>query len=210
MRRISTFPAVDAMETAKVGREETAAPGARAGWARGLVERVVAWDLALLRALAALVLPRAVTLPLLVLVRLGDGWIWAAVAASLYWALPLAQLKTAVAHCLVAFALSLALYWPIKLLVRRTRPHDGGHGITARVPPLDRYSFPSGHTMNNLAVALTLSQYVPHTTALAVGLPLLLGSLRVYFGVHYLSDIWGGATLGAAAFLAGNLVFAAF
>lgn len=201
------------METAKAGNEETAvlaARAARAGMVRGLAERIVAWDMALLRALAALALPRAATWPLLVLVRLGDGWIWAAVAVSLYWALPLALLKTAVAHCLVAIAMSLALYWPIKLLVRRTRPHDSGHGVTAKVPPLDRFSFPSGHTMNNLAVALTLSQYVPHTTPLAVGLPLVLGTLRIYFGVHYLSDIWGGAALGAAAFLVGDMVFAAF
>ncbi len=201
------------METAKIGNEEKAAPAARAfraGFVRSAAERIVAWDMALLRALADLALPRAATLPLLVLVRLGDGWIWAAVAVSLYWALPLALLKTAVAHCLVAIAMSLALYWPIKLLVRRTRPHDSGHGVTAKVPPLDKFSFPSGHTMNNLAVALTLSQYVSHTTALAVGLPLVLGALRVYFGVHYLSDIWGGAALGAVAFLVGDLVFAAF
>lgn len=202
------------METAGVGREEAPALAPRAGWAPGwartALDRVVAWDLALLRALASLTLPPPAALPLLVLVRLGDGWIWVAVAVSLYWALPLALLKTAVAHCLVAIAFSLALYWPVKLLARRTRPHDGGHGVTARVPPLDKYSFPSGHTMNNLAVALTLAQYVPHTTALAVGLPLLLGTLRVYFGVHYLSDIWAGAALGAVAYGVADLVFAAF
>jgi undecaprenyl-diphosphatase len=198
------------MESAEVGSGEAAALGARAGRLGALVGRVVAWDLALLRYLASRTLPRAASLPLIFLVRIGDGWIWVVVAVSLYWALPLVQVKTVVAHCLVAIAMSLSLYWPVKLLVRRTRPHESGLGITARVPPLDKFSFPSGHTMNNLAVALTLSQYVAHTTALAVGLPLVLGALRILFGVHFLSDITGGAILGAAAFLVADRVFAVF
>lgn len=206
------------MDTAEASREDivtaldarSAAASPAAGWARALVARAVALDLALIRYLAAMVLPRAVSLPLIFLVRIGDGWIWAAVAASLYWAMPLAQTKMVVAHCLVAIAVSLSLYWPVKLLVRRTRPHENGLGVSAKVPPLDKFSFPSGHTMNNLAVALTLSLYIPHTTALALGLPLMLGGLRILFGVHYLSDITGGAALGAGAFLLADLLFAAF
>ncbi len=180
--------------------EDAAALLPRPGWGRASLARLAAWDLALIRYLADLPLPRAATLGLVFLVRIGDGWIWAAVALSLYWALPAARLQAVVAQCLLALAVSLALYWPVKLLVRRTRPHKSGIGISAQVPPLDKYSFPSGHTMNNLAVALTLAAHFPALLAAAIGFPLLLGSLRVKFGVHYLTDIVGGGLLGAAAF----------
>jgi undecaprenyl-diphosphatase len=174
-----------------------------------LLERVVAWDLALLRYLATLALPRAAALPLIALVRIGDGWIWGLVALWLWFAMPPDQLKTVVAHCLLAIGVSLALYWPVKLLIRRPRPFEAGLGVTAKVPPLDRYSFPSGHTMNNLAVSLTLAVHVPQIFAAALALPLILGGLRVLFGVHFLSDITGGALLGALSFVVAKYAFMA-
>lgn len=195
---------MEATETSPLQAPAVPAPGPR------FLARIIAWDLALLRWLAALVLPRFLSWPLIVLVRIGDGWVWCAVAVSLWLAMPLPQVKLVVAHCLVAIAISLALYWPIKLWVRRPRPHESGLGVTARVPPLDKYSFPSGHTMNNLTVALTLALYVPNTMLIAVAVPLLLGGLRILFGVHYLSDITGGALLGAVSFLLAQIVFLSF
>lgn len=214
-RRKLIFPAVETMEAAELSGPEAGPlpkPGAAAaaGFPRALALRVVAWDLALLRWMASLSLPIALNRLLILFVRVGDGWIWLVVLASLLWTLPLPAVKTVVAHCLTAFAISLLFYWPVKLLVRRSRPHQLGLGVTARVPPLDKYSFPSGHTMNNLAVALTLSLYVPSILPFALGLPLLLGLLRILFGVHFLSDITGGALLGVASFALGRLVFLSF
>lgn len=195
------------MDAIEVSEEK--ATGAQ-GAGRGFLGRIVAWDLALLRYIAGLSLPRSLNLSLILLVRIGDGYVWALIAAAVWWAMPLAQVKVVVAHCLVAIAISLALYWPVKLLVRRSRPHESGHGVTAKVPPLDKFSFPSGHTMNNLAVALTLSLYVPHVFFLALCLPLILGALRVLFGVHYLSDITGGALLGILSFVLARYLFPVF
>lgn len=178
----------------------------------GVLARIMAWDLALLRWLGSLSLPRAAAWPLLALARIGDGYVWVAVLATLAWVKPWAEMQLLLAHGLAALAVSLAIYWPIKLGVRRLRPHESGLGITARVPPLDRFSFPSGHTMNNLAVALTVALYlpgVPGATALALALPLVFGALRILFGVHYLSDITGGALLGALSFWLGSRAFAA-
>lgn len=176
----------------------------------GLLARITAWDLAILRMVTAWELSPRAAAPLVFLVRIGDGWMWALAAGLLWWALPFAELKLVVAHCLLAIAVSLAIYWPVKLAIRRSRPHDSGLGIRAKVPPLDKYSFPSGHTMNNLAVALTLAHYVPGLLPAAVAVPLVLGCLRVYFGVHYLSDIVGGAVLGAASYALGLLAMAYF
>lgn len=209
------FDGVETMEAAQPTRPATAPPAppdaAVSGRSpRAWVGQVVAWDMAMLRWLAALVIPAALNRFLIVFVRIGDGWIWLVVLASILWALPMPAVKTVVAHCLTAFAVSLLFYWPVKLLVRRSRPHELGLGVTAKVPPLDRYSFPSGHTMNNLAVALTLSLYVPSILPFALGLPLLLGVLRILYGVHFLSDITAGAVLGVASFALGRLLFLSF
>lgn len=176
----------------------------------GLLARITAWDHAFLRTVAAWELSPRAALPLVFMVRIGDGWMWALAAGLLWWALPFSELKLVVAHCLLAIAVSLAIYWPVKLATRRPRPHDSGLGIRAKVPPLDKFSFPSGHTMNNLAVALTLAHYVPGLLPAAVAVPLVLGCLRVYFGVHYLSDIVGGAVLGAVSFVLALQAMSAF
>jgi undecaprenyl-diphosphatase len=195
---------VESMEsTGKSPCSEAAAPAKR----RSILTRIVDFDIAFLRALASLSLPRAVTLPLMLLVRIGDGWIWFLIAFYLWKSLPMVKLQTAVFHCLLAITISLILYWPIKLLAKRARPHNSGLGITPMVPPLDKYSFPSGHTMNNLAVALTVSIYMPHLFIPALLIPIAMGMLRILFGVHFFSDITGGAVLGAISYFLAKAFF---
>ena len=180
--------------------ETESAPTRAATGLSAVSARVLAVDLAFFRLLGGIALPKAVSWPLILLVRIGDGWIWALIAVALWFKLPFPALQKVVLHCALAIGVSLAIYIPIKFLGKRPRPFDSGLDVTPLVPPLDKYSFPSGHTMNNLAVALTLALYFPGITPLALAFPLLLGTLRVLFGVHYLSDIVGGWALGAAAF----------
>ena len=176
----------------------------------GLWGGIDALDKGIIRWLNKVPLPSWLALPLILLVRIGDGWIWGMLAVYLWFALPPERFKVVVLHCCVAIAISLLLYWPIKLLVRRARPHNADLGVTAKVPPLDKFSFPSGHTMNNLAVSLTLALYLPRLFAPALAIPLLLGALRVVFGVHFLSDIVGGAFLGTLGFFLAKVAFGHF
>ena len=188
--------------------ERTENPPVQGVWA-ALGARILAIDLACFRAMAAFPLPKAISLPLILLVRVGDGWIWGLIAVWLWFALPFARVEQIVLHCLLAIGISLILYLPIKFLTKRPRPYDSGLDVTPLVPPLDKYSFPSGHTMNNLAVALVLAQYFPRLTIPALFFPLVLGTLRVLFGVHYLSDIIGGGILGICAFSLARAIFPA-
>ncbi len=142
-----------------------------------------------------------------IFVRIGDGWFWAFAALCLVSFLPWKQFISVLIHCLSAVSISLACYWPMKLGIRRIRPFEVLGGVLAEVPPLDRYSFPSGHTMNNLAVGLTLAYYNAWLGGFIILLPALWGILRIYFGVHYLSDIVGGAILGILSFIGGIQLF---
>jgi undecaprenyl-diphosphatase len=191
---------LDATETEPETRAATSAFAAVTG-------RVTAMDMAFFRLLAAVNLPKSVTYSLVLLVRSGDGWIWALVASALWFFLPFPEMERVVLHCVLAIGISLAIYFPVKFIGRRLRPYEKGLEVKPLVPPLDKYSFPSGHTMNNLAVALTLASHFPALSLPAIAIPILLGALRVLFGVHYLSDIIGGGALGALAFALAKAFF---
>ncbi len=60
------------------------------------------------------------------------------------------------------------------------------------------YSFPSGHTTSAMAFAFTLFLcFKKKTSWLCLLIPLLMGFTRIYFMVHYASDILGGLVVGA-------------
>jgi undecaprenyl-diphosphatase len=57
-------------------------------------------------------------------------------------------------------------------------------------------SFPSNHTMNSVAVATMFAYYFPLAAIPAFALAFISGYSRMYVGVHYPSDVLGGALFG--------------
>jgi undecaprenyl-diphosphatase len=140
-------------------------------------------------------------------VRLGDGYIWGAFALFVLAMVGWEAFLPILWQALMALAVSLIIYEVVKLNTKRPRPFAANPEIKAEVPPLDKYSFPSGHTMNNLAVASAVFYSVPQYGWVMLILPLTWGLLRVYFGVHWLTDILCGFVLGIVSFVLGHLLW---
>jgi len=96
----------------------------------------------------------------------------------------------------------------IKEFVSRARPcHDAGgipvvQGIHMLVNCGPGKSFPSSHAVNNFAVATLLSSYYRRWRAGFYGWASLVALSRPAVGVHYPSDILGGAVIGVCVALA--------
>lgn len=105
----------------------------------------------------------------------------------------------------VAVVLAASLYYTISHQYFRPRPDvavPGVTGLIARLGALDEPAFPSGHATAALAVAVALGAGEP---ALFFGLALVavFNSLgRIAAGVHYPTDVFGGALLGTLTALA--------
>ncbi|NYT66690.1 phosphatase PAP2 family protein [Alcaligenaceae bacterium] len=97
---------------------------------------------------------------------------------------------------ILAAAVAASISWLFGYLIYIPRPfvHDLGHTLLAHT---DSASFPSNHMMfmSIFATMFTLSKQ-RKSALLFIGLALVIGWSRIYLGVHYPSDIMGGAIIG--------------
>jgi len=128
--------------------------------------------------------------------RLGDGVIWyllLVLIPALYGEQGLAP-----AVQMAAGGLTGALiYRLLKSRLVRERPYITHRGIEAHTVPLDRYSFPSGHTLHAVSFTLIATAHFPELAIVLVPFALLVAASRVVLGLHYPSDVLAGAALGA-------------
>jgi len=97
---------------------------------------------------------------------------------------------------LLAFAIELPIYWLIKNIFKRRRPHDCSELVTSYITPSDRYSLPSGHTAAAFLMATLVSVWYVDLSTFAYTWACLIASSRILLGVHFLTDIILGAGLG--------------
>lgn len=135
--------------------------------------------------------------PFAIVSRLGDGVFWYSLMAALPLVYGLSGLQASL-HMLLTGALALLLYKLLKGATRRPRPCDHAHDITALVPPLDQYSFPSGHTLHAVAFSTVAIDYFPELGWLLVPLTTLIALSRIVLGLHYPSDVLMGILIGLA------------
>lgn len=129
--------------------------------------------------------------------RLGDGVFWYALMALLPVAYGPAAWPT-VARMALAGVLGLAAYKWLKTRTSRPRPYQVYSAISAAAPALDRFSFPSGHTLHAVAFSLVAVAGFPQLAPLVYPFAVLVAVSRPVLGLHYPSDVLAGALLGAA------------
>ena len=141
----------------------------------------------------------------LVASRLGDGPVWYALIVLL----PLLAGRAALASSLrmaIAGLFGLLLYKALKARLVRERPFITHRAIVRAGAPLDRFSFPSGHTLHAVCFSTLAIGAFPALAWLLVPLALLIALSRVVLGLHYPSDVLAGAVLGEGIAQAAQLL----
>ena len=126
--------------------------------------------------------------------RLGDGWGWLAALLTLV-TLGEGFRQVAAAGFLAGVAAS-ATFAALKRRFRRPRPCEWVAHPWSRVRPPDRFSFPSGHTINAFAISTVLAFQWPLLLPALLATAAAIGASRVALGLHYVSDVVAGAVLG--------------
>jgi undecaprenyl-diphosphatase len=138
--------------------------------------------------------------------RLGDGVAWYALVGLLPLIYGAAAVRPAIVMAITGIV-SLLIYKWLKRSLVRERPCIRHPGITQAIAPLDRYSFPSGHTLHAVAFTWQAVARFPELAWILVPLAGLIAASRVVLGLHYPSDVLAGAAIGAAlAMLAQNFL----
>ena len=106
----------------------------------------------------------------------------------------------------LAFLGSLALNQFILLFIHRPRPYGAGVSHLIVAPSAD-WSFPSDHATVSFAIAATFALCGEQKRSAAfLAAALLVSWSRVFVGLHYVSDVAGGALIGVGvAFVVSGL-----
>ncbi len=142
---------------------------------------------------------------MIAITELGDASVVAGVALAVLGWLAWRRAWRTAAYWTVAVLGASLLGTVVKATLHRARPGaDGGEALYAGVAG---YSFPSGHSTVNVVLYGVLALMAWRGLAAwmrsavligAVGIALPIAFSRLYLGVHWLSDVVGGAAFGLA------------
>lgn len=89
-------------------------------------------------------------------------------------------------------------YRLLKEFFGRPRPCSALADVLTPLGCTGSYSFPSNHALNNFAAAIFFYRLFPKLKWVLFITATLVSISRVYLGLHYPSDIFGGAVIGLA------------
>jgi len=89
---------------------------------------------------------------------------------------------------------TIGINYFVKQRVRKPRPDNPR--ADANVDAISHYSFPSAHASSSFASAFVVGRFQPRLRSPAYGLATFISAGRLYFRVHDIADLVGGAVLG--------------
>jgi undecaprenyl-diphosphatase len=127
--------------------------------------------------------------------RLGDGVFWYGLILILPFLYGISGLKVS-ALMIFSGLICVILYKQLKNRLVRERPFVRSSEVFKGCAQLDRYSFPSGHTMHAVSFSSINLWHFPELSIILVPFTLLIALSRVVLGLHYPTDVLCGALLG--------------
>lgn len=97
--------------------------------------------------------------------------------------------------------------YTVKLIVCRARPFIDREDIKLLISAPSGYSFPSSHSCSSFSCAVSISLNKKKYALPALVFAFLVAVSRLYFTVHYFTDVLVGSVMGA---LWAIIIFAAF
>lgn len=138
--------------------------------------------------------------------RVGDGVLWYTLVGILAVAFGPEGRQVAL-QSLVAGVSGLIIYRSLKNVLVRERPYITHAAIVCAGRPLDRFSFPSGHTLHAVSFTVVICSTFPLLAWVLVPMVLLIAGSRMVLGLHYPSDVLVGGMIGAlVALLTTNFI----
>ncbi len=130
-----------------------------------------------------------------VISRLGDGVFWYILMLVLPLCYGASALTVSGRMALVGLA-GLLVYKLIKSGTERLRPFMVDDQIQLGTTPLDKYSFPSGHTLHATAFSIVVVYYFPILAWVVSPFAFLVAMSRIVLGLHYPTDVLAGVIIG--------------
>lgn len=150
------------------------------------------------------------TKAILIPVTYMGNWQFIVAVAAVLLIVPKTRMSIGLPMGITALA-SVVLFKILKPAFGRARPDEALHLITQ-----GGYSFPSGHSMNGLVCYGVLIFLVRRScsdrrlanvlTVLLTLLILTIGWSRIFVGVHYVSDVLGGWSIGLCVLMVATII----
>jgi len=180
------------------------------------MEEILQWGLDCVRQIQTLATP-GLTLCMRVITNIGSAAVYMVLIPFVYWCIDEKKGLRLTVVLLISAWINLAL----KFLLDQPRPFFEGYDPSVSMVPVMIGGFPSAHAQNSLVMLMIIASWEPVSRlsraahlCLAAFLCLLIGFSRLYLGVHFPTDIFGGWLIGALIlavyFLAGNRIEAWF
>jgi undecaprenyl-diphosphatase len=101
----------------------------------------------------------------------------------------------------VTLGISAIVGFILKITIQRQRPFQ--QGLVSLLPKLQEasysiwsFSFPSSHALLAFCAVPILSEQYPKLKKVWIGIAVLIAFSRVYFGLHFISDVLAGGLIG--------------